>query len=178
MTDQEIEHIYLRHRSAFLGWSAKQFGLSREDALDIYQEAIVAFTRNVRAGKFVPSASEPSTYLFAIGRNQALNLIRSRNSGRAEEDVALRIAHPPETDQLHEDEHNAHLISTGMRSLSDKEQEILRLFYAEERSMTEIAEALGYTNADTAKKMKYVAFRKFAARIMKTVAPERAVHVD
>ena len=178
MTDKEIEQIYLRHRSSFLTWSAKQFGLSRDEALDIYQEAIIAFTRNVRTGKFDPAASEPSTYLFAIGRNHALHLLRRRN-GRGIQDLSrLHIAHPSESEHHHEQEHTSYLISSGMAALSEKEREILRLYYFEDRSMAEIAKALGYNNADVAKKMKYVAFRKIAALITKPVAPERSAHVD
>ncbi len=178
MTDPEIERIYLRYRSSFLAWSAKRFGLSKDEALDVYQEAIIAFTRNVRTGRFDPSASEPSTYLFAIGRNQALNVLRDRKGQVAHQQSILHIAHPPESEQRHDEEYTTHLISAGMRTLSEKEQEILRLYYVEDRSMTEISVAMGYNNADVAKKMKYVAFRKLAALITKAVAPQRAAHVD
>jgi len=178
MTDAEIEALYLRHRRPFIAWAAKQFGLAQEDALDVYQEAIIAFVRNVRAGRYDPAASEPSTYLFAIGRNQALNALRRRKGRDARNVSDLRIAHSPESEQRHDEEHNAHLIAGGMAALSEKEREILRLYYSEERSMTEIAEAMGYHNADVAKKMKYVAFRKIAALITKTVAPQRPAHVE
>lgn len=178
MTDQEIERIYLRYRSAFLAWSRKQFGLPKDDALDVYQEAIIAFTRNVREGKFDPSTTEPSTYLFAIGRNHALNTVRRRKGQPALDASVLHIAHPPENEQWHDEAHRTHLIGHGMKALTEKEREILRLYYTEERSMTEIADAMGYNNADVAKKMKYVAFRKIAALITKAVALERSAHVD
>lgn len=178
MTDPEIERIYLRYRSAFLAWAGKQFGVSRDEAMDVYQDAIVAFVRNVREGRYDPSASEPSTYLFAIGRNLALNALRRRN-GQADHDLSrLHIAHPAESELAHDQEHTAHLIAHGMARLTDKEREILRLYYSEDRSMTEIAATMGYNNADVAKKMKYVAFRKIATLINKVAAPERAAHVD
>ena len=178
MTDPEIERIYLRFRSPFLSWVGKQYGVSKDEALDIYQEAIIAFVRNVREGRYDPSASEPSTYLFAIGRNHALNAIR-RRKGLADQDTdQLHIAHPSESELAHEHEHTAQVVAHGMAALTDKEREILRLYYSEDRTMTEIAAAMGYNNADVAKKMKYVAFRKIAAVITKAVAPERSAHVD
>ncbi len=121
MTDAEIEALYLRHRRPFIAWAAKQFGLAQEDALDVYQEAIIAFVRNVRAGRYDPAASEPSTYLFAIGRNQALNALRRRKGRDARNVSDLRIAHSPESEQRHDEEHNAHLIAGGMAALSEKE---------------------------------------------------------
>ena len=178
MTDKEIERVYLQHRTLFLSWSVKRFGLSKDEALDVYQEAIVAFTRNVRGDKFNPTSSVPSTYLFAIGRNLALNTIRSRRSDHWEDVPRLHIAHPPESDRLFEEQHKVHLIDNGMKALTEKEREILRLYYMEDRSMTEIALVMGYNNALVAKKMKCVAFRKLATHILKMVNPERTAHVQ
>ena len=179
MTDEEIETLYLRHRRPFLGWSAKQFKLGGEDALDIYQEAMIAFVRNVRSGKVAELDCEPSTYLFAIGRNIALKHLRTRkgfelSTGHAVLEPSQNAEHDTLSDELHAQE----LIARGMHHLTEKEREVLRLYYFEDRSMTEIAEVMGYNNADVAKKMKYVSFRKLAALITKAVSTKSPVHAE
>ncbi|MBL7958175.1 MAG: sigma-70 family RNA polymerase sigma factor [Flavobacteriales bacterium] len=179
MTDQEIERIYLRHRTPFKAWAVKQFSLRDEEALDVYQEAIVTFVRNVRNGKYDPTSCEPSTYLFAIGRNLALKAIRAqRNNGG---NNVLEVPEPvqiPEYERLTDELHAKDVLARGMEHLSEKEREILRLYYFEERSMADIAGIMGYNNSDVAKKMKYMSFRKLAALITKTMAPRRTADVE
>lgn len=179
MTDAEIERIYLHHRPVFKAWVLKQFGLRDEEALDVYQEAIVAFVRNVRNGKYDPTSCEPSTYLFAIGRNLALKAIRAqRISGRTALIAAVEPMHVPEYERMADELHERVLIEGGLARLSEREQQILRLYYFEDRSMAEIADIMGYNNADVAKKMKYMSFRKLAALITKVVAPRRTADVE
>lgn len=179
MSDKEIELIYLGHRPAFKAWAAKNFGLTEADALDVYQEATVAFVRNVRLGKLDTTACEPSTYLFAIGRNLALNHIRLNNSRSGSGILSVHEpAQAPEQDLNAEEEHSLHLISRGMAKLSMKEQEVLRLYYFEDRSMAQIAKIMGYNNADVAKKMKYVSFRKLAALILPAKAANSPAYAE
>ena len=45
---------------------------SREEAIDIFQEAVIAFYENVRDGKF-KGESAISTYVFSIGKFKWLN---------------------------------------------------------------------------------------------------------
>ncbi len=179
MTDQEIERIYLHHRTPFKVWAVKHFSLRDEEALDVYQEAIVAFVRNVRNSRYDPTSCTPATYLFAIGRNLALKAIRAqRNNGRNDVLGVLEPTQKPEYELLTEELHTKDVLARGMEHLSEKEREILRLYYFEERSMTDIADIMGYNNADVAKKMKYVSFRKLAALITKAVAPRRTADVE
>ncbi|MFN8350182.1 MAG: sigma-70 family RNA polymerase sigma factor [Flavobacteriales bacterium] len=178
MTDQEIGALYLKHRRSFLGWAVRTYGLSEEEALDIYQEATVAFVRNVRSGKLDDLLCEPSTYLFAIGRNLALKSLRvQRHAGRTAAMEALDAV-APEHERLEDELHAQHVLAQGMGLLTEKERQVLRLYYFEERSMTDIAQIMGYNNADVAKKMKYVSFRKLAALITKAAIPKSSVHAE
>lgn len=177
MTDKEIERIYRRHRPAFMAWAAKNFDLGEDAALDVYQEASVVFVRNIRLGKLDRTACEPSTYLFAIGRNLALKHLRHRKAHALPVSMAvLEPAVAPEQEVLAQEEHSRLLITQGMANLSEKEQEVLRLYYFEDRSMAEIAGIMGYNNADVAKKMKYVSFRKLATLLLPSKKPKRTAH--
>ncbi len=175
MSDHEIEHLYLQHRSGFASWCARNFRLSGQDALDLYQDAVVVFVRNVRDGRLDPAACAPATYLFAIGRNLALKRIRDSKRTMAPEELAeTLLSVPSELDGAMEEEHGHYVIRTGMAGLSDRERELLRLYYFEERSMAEIATLMGYKNADVAKKMKHVSFLKLAELIGRAEQPQFA----
>ena len=179
MSDKEIERIYLDHRSAFKAWAGRTFGLSGADAQDVYQEAIVAFVRNVRNGRHDPSSCAPGTYLFALGRNLALkHLRRDKDALTNGLQLVLPAPDPSSVEERMDEEHEQHLIQLGMAQLTDREREILRLYYFEERSMSEIAGIMGYNNADVAKKMKHVSFRKLATLIRKALAPRSTAHVE
>ena len=45
-----------------------RYNLSTEDALDVYQDAIVALVENAKKGKIDNLQSSISTYLFGIGK--------------------------------------------------------------------------------------------------------------
>lgn len=178
MGDQEIERVYLNHRAAFKAWARKNFGLDENDALDVYQEATMAFVRNVRSGKLDPSLGEPSTYLFAIGRNLALKHLRQRKHVVGDPTLRIEPTTPAEPEELAQQEHALHLVNTGMAQLTEKEQQVLRLYYFEERSMAEIACIMGYSGAEVAKKTKYIGFRKLAALLGRTFTPKSVTHAE
>jgi RNA polymerase sigma-70 factor (ECF subfamily) len=179
MSDQEIEHLYLLHRTPFTGWAYSQFGLAEKDALEVYQDAVLAFVRNVRNGRFDPEICGPATYLYAIGRNLALKLLRDRKDHLGlEEPDALLLSMAPEWDGQEKEAHDQHTLKTGMAGLTERERQILRLYYHEHRSMSEIATIMGYKNADVAKKMKHLSFRKLAGLIAQTMLPLIALYVE
>lgn len=175
MTDQEIEHLYLQHRPRFISWAGRCFRLGAQDALDLYQDAIVVFVRNVRVGRLDLAACTPPTYLFAIGRNLALKRLRDGKRTLAPDELDDELLSvPADLDELMREEHDQYLVRKGLARLSDREREIIRLYYFEERSMAEIASLMGYKNADVAKKMKHVSFQKLAEFIGKAELPQFA----
>lgn len=179
MSDPEIEQLYLLHKQRFTAWALRQFRLAGEDALEVYQEAVVAFVRNVRNGRFDPASCEPATYLYAIGRNLALKRLRDHKDhldlGGPE---ASEVYIDPEFDGLMQEAHDQHMLKEGMARLTEREREILRLYYQEGRTMTDIADLMGYKNSDVAKKMKHMSFRKLAGFIAQTMLPLLALYVE
>jgi len=175
MSDQEIEQLYLQHRPRFISWAGRCFRFGAQDALDLYQDAVVGFVRNVRDGRLDPAACTPATYLFAIGRNLALKRLRDGKRTVAPDELDDELLSvPADLDELMREEHHQYLVRNGMARLSDREREIIRLYYFEERSMAEIASLMGYKNADVAKKMKHVGFQKLAEFIGKAELPQFA----
>ena len=62
-----LKSVYLEHKSSFGGF-AKSYNIDNEDALDIYQDAIIALRENALKGHLDNLKSGLKTYLFSIGK--------------------------------------------------------------------------------------------------------------
>ena len=62
-----LEKIYLDHREGFINF-AKKYNVKIEDAIDIYQDAILILRENAINGRIDDLKSNVSTYLYAIGK--------------------------------------------------------------------------------------------------------------
>lgn len=67
LQDKEIQALYDKYRKPFIAFSAK-YAIEYNDAIDIYQDAIVAVIEQKQKGKLELISSSLSTYLFAIGK--------------------------------------------------------------------------------------------------------------
>src|SRR5687768_13543594 len=68
--------LYNDHKAGFINWAMHKFNVGKEDALDIFQDAVISFYKNVRQGKIQDFQYSPKTYLFSIGRNLLLNKVK------------------------------------------------------------------------------------------------------
>ena len=87
MTDQELidqlkkgnenclQQLY-QHIGMVKSWVEQNNG-NEDDALDVFQEAIIVFYKNVMAGNY-ELRSKISTYLFEISKRQWLNQLNRR----------------------------------------------------------------------------------------------------
>ncbi len=70
--------LFVDHFRETLVRFAERVGLSRTDAQDAAQEALVAFVEGYRAGRYDRSRGRLKSWLFGIARRQALALRRVR----------------------------------------------------------------------------------------------------
>ncbi len=66
---QAFETLYLQQRPIFVNWMKKKFGVSKEGALDVYQETMLVLYENILNDKITYFSSKINTYLFTLGRN-------------------------------------------------------------------------------------------------------------
>ncbi len=171
MSDSDIQALYTEHRKPFLRWVKQRFGISEADAEDVYQDSVTAYSQRPKQDGDAELDCQPSTFLYAIGRNQTLKLIRSRKSnGNVDFDLADDLFELPEVESLFNMEHARSVVREGLAQLTERQREVLRLYYYEERSMQEIAATMGYNNADVAKKMKYEGLKKLSMLVIRTCA--------
>ncbi|MEJ1239756.1 sigma-70 family RNA polymerase sigma factor [Chryseolinea sp. T2] len=166
--NEALAMVYENYRDEFLLWITKEFKCSLDDSKDIYQLTIMIFYDNVRTGKLLNLVSSVKTYLFGIGKNLARE--RQRKEKRIvpiakEKWLKEYLIDEPE-EQL--DEGLFALARVALEKLGQPCQRIVELFYFEKKNMTEISEALGYKNPDTAKNQKC----KCMARLRKLFSDE------
>lgn len=132
---------------------------SREDAEDIYQEALIVFIGKLQSGDFVLT-SNLSTYLYGICRLMWNERLR-KNAKRIEVDpLKLEDSASPEEDFLSLDDRDHRLAEAAFRQLGEKCRQLLLSFYFKKLSMREIAGQLGFGSEKIAKNQKYRCLEK------------------
>ncbi len=120
---------------------------TEEEAQDIYQEALIVFWQKARKEDFVLT-SKISTYLYSV----CLNLWRKELDRKAKLSNEIK-----ETEEVNNDDKKERekIIQDAINSLGDTCRQVLMYYYFDNMSMQEIADKLGFANADTAKTKKY-----------------------
>jgi RNA polymerase sigma factor (sigma-70 family) len=126
-----------------------------DDADDVLQESLIVLWERVRSGQFDQTA-KLSTFLYATARN--IWLTRLRQKGREihreidpenySDDSLSPLEELVATEQVS-------MIQEALGNIGEQCRKLLLLFYWEELTMEEIADRLGFANADTAKAKKY-----------------------
>jgi len=133
-------------------------GISDDFIIDeVVQEASIAFAIKIQSNSF-ELTSKLSTFMYSIARNQFLKLVKKK-----EIDVELQPdeigAIEESQEELIEKEKLFELIENHLADLGEKCKEILTAYYHLRKRMTEIADELGYANAETVKNMKARCFK-------------------
>lgn len=153
---QALSKLYEEHRKDFSLWLIKHYGSAMDDALEVYQETIIAFYENVVSGKLSELSSSIKTYLFSIGKNKYLSM--TRKSGRnVNSDAHLQMVTDDgsELEEKKVKEDMLTLVEASFKKLSEHCRKLLKFFYYDRLSMEDIMDKLKYKNANTAKNQKY-----------------------
>lgn len=150
--DESIEKIYNDCRSTFLSFAAK-YGIKDYEAIDIYQEAIVAFIEQVRKGKINELKSAVSTYLIAIGKFMIFKKLKTQ-SIEVEFNTEFENTFFWEDYSAEQQQEQVQLLKQYFLELGEQCKKILTLFYYEEKKLDAIVQLMGYENKDTVKSQK------------------------
>ena len=126
---------------------------SKEDAKDLFQDALLIFYKNVRDGKF-RLQSQIGTYLYGICRNNMLNNLRKNKF------TVRRTENTPEPYEIGVfGEEPAVSVREAVDNLLGRAGEpcrsLLVSFHFKQMNWEQIAGNLGYANAKTARQQKY-----------------------
>jgi len=153
-SDKALETIYLENFPMILRMILLNNG-SEDDAKDIFQEAIIVLFEKVKDGNFVLS-SKLKTFLYSVCRRLWLKKLQSSNNLYPINDSLDEII--PVEDALEEHEQKDaqfKVMEKAMSHIGEPCKTILEDYYMHKRSMQEIADKFGYTNAENAKNQKY-----------------------
>lgn len=137
---------------------------TEDEAKDIYQDALIVFWQKVKNDNLVLT-SKISTYLYSV----CLNLWRKeldRKKRLSNEEVDGNVIIDIDRKERIE------IVNKVIQELGDTCKKVLTLYYFDGLSMTDIADELGFANADTAKTKKY----KCKKELDKKIKSQYSVH--
>jgi len=150
-----LENIYVENREAFINFS-KKYNIEKYDAMDIYQDAIIALHENAIQGKLNDLKSNISTYLFAIGKYKIFHF--HRKNSRIEYNNDIQINEESlilDVDLLDVELTNQQrILKKYFYQLGERCKSILRLFYYQGYTLDEITGILNYSDKKVLKSQK------------------------
>jgi len=155
---QEVEKVYKEYRGEFLSWIVKRYAISDEEAKEIYQNTMVIFYENIIQHKIDTMRSNIKTYLFAIGKNKALEWLRKKNKHvQVEESIIENSFDGLNFESDEPDGHGQMLDKVGqaLEKLGEPCASILKYYYYHNYGLGLITEKMNYKNVDTTKNIKY-----------------------
>ena len=126
-----------------------------DDAKDVYQEAIIILYNKVKTGDFELS-SKLKTYIYSVCRRLWLKRLNQiKRYGGDIKDFEEYLSVDDETEKNNERDLQFNKMGDALKLLGEPCKTIIEDFYINNRSMQQICESFGYTNADNAKTQKY-----------------------
>ena len=177
MTDQEIiyqlkkgdesslKHLYV-HLDKVKGWVRQNNG-NDEDALDLFQEAIIVFYRKVMADEYELNA-KISTYLFGIARNQWLNQLNRRKRFEKTGSSEAALEKEFEEDLIEMTRRGPTLkkyLKEALEQLGDPCKSLLEASIVLGMKMEEIAKKFNYADARSASQQKLRCLKRLRSRL-------------
>ncbi len=156
---QFLDQFYKSHRTEFIKWAYKYYSLAPDEAIDIYQDAVIVLFENHQKGKLQELRSTVKTYFYGIAKNMIFVYLKKKNrqksyvhtfseAGSAAENIPQSDASDDWTEEAID------IITRMVKRMSEKGQAIMYLYYYEKKSLREITKILGYSSEDVVKTTK------------------------
>jgi RNA polymerase sigma factor (sigma-70 family) len=133
---------------------------SREDAEDLYQEALIILIKKVQTPGFLLSSSL-NTYLYSICRFLWNERLKKKNK-RIEVELQKEqlVFSESESESFYSTESTNILAEKAFQQLGEKCKQLLLLFYFKKQTMKDIALQLNFSSEKVAKNQKYRCLEK------------------
>ena len=152
---QAIETIYRENYGMIQAFIVKNSGYP-DDARDIFQEAMIVLFEKSKSDKFELQC-QIKTYLYSVCRRLWLKRLQQqqRYYPAIEKDVDETVAVEEELQEHEKKNADFILMEEALNKIGEPCKSLLDAFYIQKKTMPEIADFFGYTNADNAKTQKY-----------------------
>ena len=158
-----LDELYRQHRDAFLTYAQRQLYATEEDAADCFQDAVIAFYKNIVSERLTELTCGIRTYLFAIGKR----LVYRKNQKRHREvtsdpDAGIGLGNDPANEldmsllNRFEEDHRKAMLAGALSKLGETCQQVLTLFYYHRYPIESIQNTLNLSSpgATRIKKMR------------------------
>lgn len=153
-SESVLKRLYLAYFPMVLQLIINNSG-DADDAKDIYQETIIILYNKIKNGDFELS-SKLKTYIYSVSRRLWLKRLAQLNRyGGDIKDFEEFLAVDDDAERNNERDILFNKMGDALNQLGEPCRTIIEDFYIKNRSMKEICEDFGYTNADNAKTQKY-----------------------
>jgi RNA polymerase sigma factor (sigma-70 family) len=120
---------------------------TEDEAKDIFQDAIIVFWQKVRTDEFVLT-SKISTFIYSVCQNLWRKELERKSR------LTNEVADSKEYSDFDRQEREK-ILHSCINELGETCRKVLMYYYFDNLSMQEIADKMGFANADTAKTKKY-----------------------
>jgi RNA polymerase sigma factor (sigma-70 family) len=163
-----LRTLYESKRPGFVGWFQKTYGMGRQQAIDLFQNAFSAFYFNVKDGKIVVLKSTIDTYIFGIGKIMMKETFR-KEAKLVDIDELLEADLADYSIFHRENEtHDNRIVRMILDKLEDPCKTLLTLYYFRNFSLESIAESMGYKNQGVVKKKKCLCLKSVRSLLIES----------
>lgn len=169
MTDQEIIHQLKLGNETCLKYLYQHLGMikslviknsgNEDDALDIFQEAIIVFYKKVKSGDF-ELKSKISSYLYEVSRRLWLNQLNRRKKHESPSDHTLLSERVNEESEEQNSLALQKYIRNALEKLGEPCKSLLEAAIFFSMKMEDIAKKFNYSSARSASQQKLRCLKK------------------
>lgn len=158
---QALNEVYTKYRNEFFFHVHKKFKhVDHESAQDVFSDTILALRKNILSGKYeLRNNTKLKTYLFQIGENQILNLIRRQSKTISLQEMQILDETEP-IGKHNEIEAKENIVNAAIQKLNAECSKLLTMVYWQRIKYEDVFESLGYSSVDSIKTQKYKCFKK------------------
>ena len=139
-----------------------------DDAKDIFQESVIVLYNKVKDGGFELN-SKLKTYIYAVCRRLWLKKLHHQSRFTNTLHVFEDIEQTEDDLEKHEEQNRQfQQLQSALAELGEPCKTIIEEFYLHNKSMQDICEQFGYTNADNAKTQKYKCLQRLKKLFFKS----------
>lgn len=131
-----------------------KFGGTKDDAKDVFQEALLILCKKVKDTSFQLTA-KLDTFLYGICLNVWREELKQKGKSNFEIPTEYLIADETDWEALFEKEKKLKKVEEMLYQLGNPCLELLKLFYFQSMRVKEIAKKMGYKSENSVKVQKY-----------------------
>lgn len=174
LTDEhrlEIANLYNENRDRLVGWLITR-GLNADNALEIYQQSVLAVTERLVKHGLAHFRNGLAAYLFSVMKYMFYFEMKKKGEISVDplEGELVMSMREEMQEFIKEPDDQTLRLRQKIKELDSKSYELLRLFYYEGKSMKEIALAMGYSTEQVAKTTKYRVLNKLRKMMNQSIA--------